>query len=272
MMTTDQQMKNTDQPIDGSILAKIRKLLALAADKTNEHEAAVAAAHAQRLLLEHNISMAVLESTGQEKAESVGNLRQERAVKSGSGTKWREILAYAVARSGFCELITGLTTGKISYIWIGRDTDVQTSIYVFEYLERELERLSQEYSVGRWAQAKEEAERQGMKFHAYEAVLRQQNRHPLLARRSWLEGAVEGVTDHLTEEKKKREQHNDCKALVVVRGTEVAQYMKQTFKTKPRSIRMGDQDGSARAAGYDTGRNLRVAPGISESQTRRAIK
>ena len=50
-------METTNNPI----IEKIRKLLALA-NSSNEHEAALAAAHAQRLLSEHNLAMADVEA------------------------------------------------------------------------------------------------------------------------------------------------------------------------------------------------------------------
>lgn len=43
------------------IIERVRKLLALATS-SNEHEAALAAAHAQRLLAEHNLAMADIET------------------------------------------------------------------------------------------------------------------------------------------------------------------------------------------------------------------
>ena len=43
------------------IIEKIKKLLALA-NSSNEHEAALAASHAQRLLSEHNLAMADIEA------------------------------------------------------------------------------------------------------------------------------------------------------------------------------------------------------------------
>ena len=46
------------------IIEKIQKLLALA-NSSNEHEAALAAAHAQRLLSEHNLAMADVEAKQQ---------------------------------------------------------------------------------------------------------------------------------------------------------------------------------------------------------------
>lgn len=44
------------------IIEKIKKLLALA-NSSNEHEAALAAGHAQRLLSEHNLAMADIDAT-----------------------------------------------------------------------------------------------------------------------------------------------------------------------------------------------------------------
>ena len=53
------------------IIEKIKKLLALA-NSSNEHEAALAASHAQRLLSEHNLAMADIEAAHKpDKADKV---------------------------------------------------------------------------------------------------------------------------------------------------------------------------------------------------------
>ncbi len=120
------------------VVDKIQKLLALS-QSSNPAEAALAAARAQELMLKHKIAMADLRIAGddsvkeQVQAGSLGGNRTRKVV-------WRGALGQAVAAAFSCEAI-----------WMGRDltlighvSDLQAATYVFQYLEREIDRLGRE--------------------------------------------------------------------------------------------------------------------------------
>lgn len=252
--------------VSDALLQKIAKLLSLAGDKANEHEAAVAAAHAQRLLHEHNLSVAEVEASGKAKAAPVGERAMGRVVKSGSGTGWRSQLAQAIATTGYCRVLQSKTKSMLHLFWIGREVDVATCTYVYEYLERELERLAQEFSTWRWEEAKLQAKLRGMAFHDFEVLLRARRMHPLLARRSWLEGAVHGVSEKLHEDFNARRASEAGTALVVCRDGELSEYLSRVYpKLRVEKRQPKVHDAAAYFDGMATGRQLQVAPGIEQA-------
>lgn len=254
--------------VSDSLLAKIAKLLALSKDKSNEHEAAQAAALAQKLLHEHNLSLAQVERRAGRPKGEVGQKRQAQPIKPGSGSTWRLRLAAHIASSNFCKVLHIKEGNLLTLIWIGRDADVQVGIYIYEYLQRELERLAQEYSVSQWEAAKLEAVDEGMSFHAYEKVLRCQNRHPLLAKRSWLEGAVAGVASTLTKEQQLRLTESTSTALVAVRDQEIAQFVQKTYGKLGRGRGVSSRmDQNSYGTGFSKGRTMQARPGLGSGSS-----
>jgi Protein of unknown function (DUF2786) len=96
--------------VKSPIIEKIKKLLALA-NSSNEHEAALAASHAQRLLSEHNLAMIDIEATHKpDKADTVEiNL-------SKTLPKWLRHLSAGVSTAFDCQAVHHPATGKISTI------------------------------------------------------------------------------------------------------------------------------------------------------------
>lgn len=244
--------------IDDKVIERIQKLLALAADVSNEHEAALAASRAQDLLRRHNLDVAAVEARSGRKTAAVGESQQAFAVKPGSGKEWRVSLASTVAARGFCRTLYSEYRHNMTIWWIGRPTDVEAAQSTYTYLVTELERLAQEYSAGRWTAAKMAARALGLTFHEYESHLRLMGTHPLTARRSWLEGAVAGVARQMRDE---QDKHNDeqTTAMMVVRGAELTEYMQGKYDNLKvrRSNHRSNSDGTAYSAGYETGKSLR---------------
>ena len=103
------------------IIEKIKKLLALA-NSCNEHEAALAAGHAQRLLSEHNLAMADIDAAHQpDKADSI------ETIVSKSLPKWLRHLSSGVGSAFDCQAIHHPATGKMTFIGVG--ADVQVAVY-----------------------------------------------------------------------------------------------------------------------------------------------
>jgi hypothetical protein len=156
------------------IIEKIKKLLALA-NSGNEHEAALAAGHAQRLLSEHNLAMADIEAAHQpDKADKV-----ETAV-SRTLPKWLRHLSAGVSTAFDCQAIHHPATGTLTFIGVG--ADVQVAAYTFSYLDRTVRTLCSAY----------------MKQHTAGTLA---NRHRELMRQSYYLGAVTTITARLREQK-----------------------------------------------------------------------
>jgi len=119
------------------IIERVRKLLALSSS-SNEHEAALAAAHAQRLLSEHNLSMSELEV--QEEGAGEAELQVAKTV-----FKWLSSLFATVANAFDCFPIvtTTHTCSRLRFIGVGDDPGVAAC--TLQFLIKELRRLASGY-------------------------------------------------------------------------------------------------------------------------------
>lgn len=165
-------METSNNPI----IEKIRKLLALA-NSSNEHEAALAAGHAQRLLSEHNLAMADVEAKEQQ-PQSADKI--ETTVPK-SLPKWVRNLSGGVCSAFDCQAIHHPAQGKMSFIGVG--ADVQIAAYTFAYLDRTVRRLCSSY----------------MKYRVNDSNL--SNRNKELMRQSYYLGAVSTINSQLVQQK-----------------------------------------------------------------------
>lgn len=119
------------------IVQKIAKLLALAEGQgTTPHEAAAAAAQANRLMLKHKISSEQLDQASSDEPIEYKMLH----VMGRRTINWRANLAFGLANLHQCRTLTG--TGYIKIV--GRASDRQIVQYLYVYLSREVERLVRE--------------------------------------------------------------------------------------------------------------------------------
>lgn len=87
----------TEIPVDANVIAKIQKLLNLAANNTNPEEAASAASKAQELMTSYNLSNATIE-----RASGIVNGKREELKVQGGFYQYQRDLWEAVARLHFC--------------------------------------------------------------------------------------------------------------------------------------------------------------------------
>jgi hypothetical protein len=122
-------------PSEG-MLEKIKKLLALAQDKCNVNESALAAQMAQRLLAEHNLSIADLPQERQERCEP--------DVMDGVEESWERTLGSIVARANYCRAVhsQNIVNGDRKFILVGRPSNVQVVKYLYAYLRSEISKLA----------------------------------------------------------------------------------------------------------------------------------
>lgn len=128
--------------LNSKIVERIKKLLALAANNPNEHEAQVAAAKAQEMLEAHNLDMAQLGHTAQ------GRPRADQKQKGGL-YGWQRSLWKAVAELNFCHYwsIKGLAAGSTyEHRILGSSVNVLSTQLMAEYLQGAIERLAQQWA------------------------------------------------------------------------------------------------------------------------------
>jgi len=221
------------------IVEKIKKLLALA-NSNNEHEAALAASHAQRLLAEHNLAMADIEASNRpDKADKV-----ETAV-SKTLPKWMRHLSAGVSSAFDCQAIHHPATGKMTFIGVG--ADVQIAAYTFTYLDRTVRKLCGTY----------------MKGHVSGTIA---NRHRELMRHSYYLGAVSTITTRLREQKVQTPVTTG--ALVLVKEGLIRQAMNEIGKVRTMHSRRSYINSDAYSKGQADGNQVGINHGITGTPSR----
>ncbi len=182
------------------VIERVRKLLALS-NSSNEHEAALAAAHAQRLLAEHNLAMSELEA----KEEGAGEAELQVAK---SVPKWVSSLFATVAQAFDCFAVVSATPTMSRLRFIGVAEDPEVASCTMQYLMAELKRLATSYL------RQESSKRQ-------EIEPSERNR----IRNSYLLGGVYGVRQAMSAQK--AETPTTSMALVPVKEALIRQYQKE---------------------------------------------
>lgn len=206
------------------IIDKVRKLLALSTS-SNEHEAALAASHAQRLLAEHNLAMSDLE------VKEAGADASDLDLKRKTVDKWLRSLFGSVAAAFDCSAISisNSTTTRLRFIGCGEDP--QVAMYTMQYLVKEIERLAKQFV-------------KGLPPHTNKAM----------HRKSFLLGAVNGVRAQLAQQKKATPTTST--ALVPVKQHLIKQFVAEnhgearTVKTRRSSV-YSDSYAKGKAAGAE---------------------
>ena len=217
-----------------AVIEKVKKLLALA-NSSNEHEAALAASHAQRLLAEHNLAMADIQAT--EKPDRADKLEMMVAKKP---PKWLQILISGVGTAFDCRFVHYGATGKLVFIGVG--ADVEVAAYTFSYLEKTLRRLCLEY----------------MKEHAGKEL---PERERELIRQSYYMGAAMAINRSLSEQRKITPVTTG--ALVLVKEELIKRAMEDLGQVRIVRHRKSSVHRDAYYRGQEDGNRVGVVPGVS---------
>jgi hypothetical protein len=126
-----------------SIIDKVEKLLRLAGNNPNEHEASAASAKAMALLEAYNLDMFTVERNS-------GKMGKREDTKFAGGLyPWQRYLWNEVAQLHFCRywFIRGLRKGQAyEHRVLGRHENVVGTRVMAEYLQQTIERLAREWA------------------------------------------------------------------------------------------------------------------------------
>jgi Protein of unknown function (DUF2786) len=124
------------------IIDRVRKLLELAGNNPNEHEALAAMEMASRLMAQHNIELATVEA---EKKRADEPTVEERFPALGNARKWGRTVWGAVARLNFCQYFYHAGAGDTDRNFlIGTKANITATKVMIDYLIATIERLSRE--------------------------------------------------------------------------------------------------------------------------------
>lgn len=230
------------------VIDKVRKLLRLA-ESPNANEAAAAAAKAQSLIDEHNLSTALLALDGAENTqpdEEIEDFGAKGAPLDAQPVlhRWRATLAGTIARANSCRIYNN--HGSLALV--GRPSDAETVRYLFAYLAREVERLCEKDGRG-CGRTWRNNYRLGVvdtimrKLHAERVRFKEEQRK--LAGASMDSQALVRLNQALVKVEK--------------RGDDVQAWIKQNLKLVAGSGSSGRYNGGAREAGRKAGESIRIA-------------
>ena len=229
-------------PMD-TILGRIKKLLALTVDRgATPDEAASAAAKAQSLLFEHNLSMSAVNTheIGGEKDEEIENIIMDIDEGSASTLNWKRRLLNAVVKNNFCAAV--FLSGTETVHVIGKRSNVIVCEYMSEYLEAEISRLA--------------------KIAARAIVVKKASFVS-----SFCLGAVVTVEERLKEQASQNEQSSDASRALVVQSKGAIEVARKKFF--PRIVPMRTKsriDAYGFSSGKVAGQSIGLNKGIGNSK------
>lgn len=129
---------------DRKLLARIRKLLALAADTSSPEEAAIAARRASRLMEQNHLRQAEV-MRRDDIADRIGRSAADQTYRR--LPRWYEMLTVPVARLFDCAVrfFMGTDRGQTRLEFIGLDDDAQIASWTLDYLAVQIKQLTQIY-------------------------------------------------------------------------------------------------------------------------------
>lgn len=227
------------------IVDRIRKFIALSENNNSPEEAAQAAARAQEMMFQHQISEADLDLSSNEKRDPEEVV--DDSVMTDDKLKrdvWKASLANQLAHAFGCKMYTyrDWKTKECAYRVVGLKSVVQTIGYMFTYLVSEIERLAD----AAWV-----AERAA-------------GRQPTSAARTWKNsfrlGAVHTVAGRLKEQR--AEQDQQVEAMVAAAQAAKRAGESATPKSTALALYKGDQERVA-----DEYKVIAKAKGLRTSKT-----
>lgn len=215
--------------IDQTLLTRISRLLAMAADVSSPHEAAIAAQRARALMDKHQISMADVPEhavTG----EAMKQMAADRAYRA--PPKWKAQLGPAIAKYNDCQCRYD-NEGAISFL--GYESDVMVAVSIYKYIVGAIDRLCKTYCDLQWLENDTPATSLADSFR---------------------KGAAAEIASRLNDMRREREagmRASTATGLIVVKNQAVAQHFGEV-----RYVR-GNQrysDGDAYSAGVAAGKSI----------------
>lgn len=222
------------------IVSKVQKLLRLSTANSNAEEAASAAAKAQQLINEHNLSAAMLAIEGSEPVpdEPIVNFSDAPLHAAPILKRWRGQLAMTIAKHNGC--MVWRRAGNLMIV--GRPSDAETVRYLFAWLERETERLTHASGAGRgttW--------RDNFRIGVVEAIAEKlKAQHASFTRQARVDNPHALV------------KVDQALARIEARTTSVERWTKEHLKLRAGSSCRSTYDKTAREMGRAAGRSINV--------------
>lgn len=122
--------------VPNEIIEKIQKLLKLS-ESSNQHEAALAAARATEMMLKYQLDEAAV--TAKVEADEPVNTHELGRAGKKNREVWKGTLASGISRAFGCKIWWSGVIIK----FVGRKSDLEAVLYFYEYLTKEVDRLTE---------------------------------------------------------------------------------------------------------------------------------
>ncbi|MBF0565960.1 MAG: DUF2786 domain-containing protein [Nitrospirae bacterium] len=238
-------MMNTQH---NAVIEKVRKLLALS-ESSNEHEAALAAEKARELLESYDLSLSDVESVPDAVMDKFYDLSRR------SVPRWLYVLIDAVSEHFNCKAIyyrMDYENPTVRVRFIGTETDIEITEYVFTYLRRTVDDMTARQSTPEG--------HQGRRF-----------------KNSFRYGVAEGITLKLEQMRAAHERHmpENLKArageLVVVKTAAVDDFIKNNLPPLRTTKSSFSISSTAYNLGVEKGRQVSINPAVNRFNNVQAI-
>lgn len=251
---------------------KVAKLANLNVENgATESEAALAAAKMQHLLQNYNLTQADLAPEIAAKqnpmATEVVVLASRDSTHALRSQPWKRELAYRLGRTFFVTVMTSRATAT----FFGAKADVETAAYTFNFLVNVLDPMAQKYTKEQTDKFCEELDIDNKNYLPGD-------KHPMVVRNSFLDGAVSTVTNALNEENEKFvKSSNKANALVVTRAESARAYAlaerPDVFGKKAKGWKGGNGKTNFEAYydGREAGKTVKVTKGVSSGKKQKQL-
>lgn len=230
-------------------IAKAGKLLRLATS-SNPNEAALAAARAQEIIDRYKLGNVTLNYEEQHQApdEPIKDFADD-PLNAGNGIvqRWAWSLFLAIAKGNQCKGYAAVNRGGIAIV--GRPSDVATVRYFYNYLKREVDRLTAQNSVG-YGRSWCNNFRLGV-VDTIRVKLQEQYKATVAAVKQEATLAIGDATLALV-------RVNNAIAIMEKREQEVEDWVETNLKLTSGSRSRSSYDPTARARGREAGQSIRI--------------
>jgi hypothetical protein len=228
--------------MDTKVIEKIKKLLSLG-NSDNEHEARLAAERASELLVRHNLSIQDVKRQDSDYGSHV--------VRDGYWCETEDKYVTSIIKAHFfVDVFENVTnerhptarSRRRRLTFVGTKENIEIAAYIYHFLMHEFRMLWACYKV--------------------------KNKANERSRQSYYLGLFNGLHAQLKDRRQSVEKET---GLVVVKDAGLKKYIDNNFgKMKQSKASISDRDASARASGFEEGKNLSIRKGLNDTSERTA--
>jgi hypothetical protein len=236
------------------ILKKIKKLLALSRDKSNLHEAEVAAQKAQELLFKFNLEESQAENYDDSKKEPITQKTGEKTANRNL-IQWKADLANTIAMFNLCKIFY---RGN-AIVWVGKTSNIEVAEYLHKTLCYDLQHICDT----KWQQIQQLRKLQDSYPEVNLLSYELQTVHGKTWKNSFYMGAVIGIGDKLREQFKTFKADPNMNALIVVNDNDLANYYDGLKITRTHQVANTSFSRSGFNVGKEVGKNIQFKTGVT---------